>query len=339
MSSLLRALTSLPARVLITCGLLGALAWLVDWRLVLDRLADGQWGLFVAAVALLSAGFVLSAVRWRIFLDAAEIHRRFALVLRAFFVGTFTNNFLPTGFGGDGVRALMIARPDHSFSLAFGSVLIDRASGLGCLLTLAWLVYPLAPSTVPSPLVATLGAITAGFAAFLLAAVYLLKRGRRLAYRVSGDWLRRAVANVAAATLKALGSWRVVARTTALGLVVQATTVGAVWLLARVIGLHLSVALVAVVVPIALVATLVPVSIAGLGVREGSFVILLAQADVDTSDATLLSLMMFVAAVFASLPGAVYLLAPHAGTRRSKSLATAGDPRPEAPVPGRQPLP
>ena len=99
----------------------------------------------------------------------------------------------------------------------------------------------------------------------------------------------------------------VLAATTALGLVYQALMVLAAWTIARSIDLDLSFTLLAVVTPLVIVATLMPISIAGFGVREGGYVVLLAQAGVSTADATLLSLLNVAALAIATLPGAAAL--------------------------------
>ena len=57
--------------------------------------------------------------------------------------------------------------------------------------------------------------------------------------------------------------------------------------------------------PIVLLATLAPISVAGLGVREGTYVLLLGDLGVSSSDATLLSLFTVAALALASLPGGV----------------------------------
>jgi glycosyltransferase 2 family protein len=44
----------------------------------------------------------------------------------------------------------------------------------------------------------------------------------------------------------------------------------------------------------------IPISIGGLGIREGGFVLLLGQADIDAADATLLSLLTVAAVLVAS---------------------------------------
>jgi hypothetical protein len=110
------------------------------------------------------------------------------------------------------------------------------------------------------------------------------------------------------------GDRPLIARVTALGLAYQGLILLSVWCAARSIELELPFSLIAVTVPLVLVLTLVPVSVAGFGVREGGFAVLLGTAGVSATDATLLSLTTVVVMACASLPGAVAIVA---GGRRT----------------------
>ena len=87
------------------------------------------------------------------------------------------------------------------------------------------------------------------------------------------------------------------------------------WLVAQSISLEIPFSVLAVVVPAVLVVTAIPFSLGGLGVREGSYVVLLHQAGVSTTDAALLSLLATLLFALASLPGAFALLARRRDTR------------------------
>ena len=53
---------------------------------------------------------VVRAVRWRVLLDALGVHRPLRELTSWYFVGSFFNVILPTGFGGDAVRAAELAQ-------------------------------------------------------------------------------------------------------------------------------------------------------------------------------------------------------------------------------------
>jgi len=66
-----------------------------------------------------------------------------------------------------------------------------------------------------------------------------------------------------------------------------------------------------VFLPIIITITMIPISISGLGVREGSFVILLGLIGVKSEIATSLSLAWFFSVFVGSLPGlAIYFRLP-----------------------------
>ena len=93
-----------------------------------------------------------------------------------------------------------------------------------------------------------------------------------------------------------------------MGLAFQALIALAAWLIARSIALGVPFAALLATLPVVLVLAAAPVSIGGLGVREGSYVLLLGQAGVGATDATLFSLMTAATFAIASLPGGLALL-------------------------------
>jgi uncharacterized membrane protein YbhN (UPF0104 family) len=301
--------TSLPGRILISAGLLALVAVSVDWADVVDRLSDASWGWFVLATGLVLAAFAVAAVRWQILLNGAGLHPRLRDSLRAYAIGAFANNVLPTGFGGDAVRAWLIAPRGQALARALTSVAIDRLTAFACLLPIAWLGVLLAGDALPGSLVALLAATTAGCVAGAVVAVALLRRrglGRFLP-RLLRPW-----ATEVAQTLRRYGRDRErIGEVVVLGLAFQVLIVLATWLLSEALGLAIEVEILAVVLPLVLVATLMPISIAGFGVREGAFVALLAEVGVSSADAVLLSLLTVASIALASLPGGVALALRH----------------------------
>jgi uncharacterized membrane protein YbhN (UPF0104 family) len=95
-----------------------------------------------------------------------------------------------------------------------------------------------------------------------------------------------------------------------LGVLYQVLALLALVLVAWTIGVELSFALAAVAAPIVIVATLMPISIGGLGVREGTFVLLLGEAGIGRAEATVVSLLSAAVIVLAGAalmgPGAAY---------------------------------
>ena len=80
------------------------------------------------------------------------------------------------------------------------------------------------------------------------------------------------------------------------------------WLLASAIALDLAYAVAAVTLPPVLLVAALPISIAGYGVREGSYVLLLGHVGVSATDATLFSLLAGISFAIASLAGGLALV-------------------------------
>jgi glycosyltransferase 2 family protein len=277
-------------------------------------------GVLVVMVALVIAG-----LRWHVFLQAGEVRTSVSQTLRAYGIGMFVNNFLPTGFGGDVARGFLIAPAAPSKTRAFTSVVVDRVSALGCLLLLAWLTVAVSPAAVPDSLLGLLAIVTSGGVLAMSALALAAYRGKRIGANTFLQRLNRVTAQAwslcgggGSKTLWVLGV------TTVLGLVYQGTIVLATWILARAIDLDVSFAVLAVVTPLVILATLAPISIAGFGVREVGYVALLAEAGVSAPDATLLSMMNVAALAIATLPGAAAMLLRADRMRRDPAEATQG---------------
>ncbi len=306
LSRLLRALTSLPGRILITALLLGLVAASIDWGELTDALEQARWEYALLAIGLGVVSIVISGIRWRFYLDALELGVSPMQAQRAYFVGSFSNSALPTGFGGDAVRTWLVGRTGVRLARSATSVLFDRLSSLACLVALAWLGVLFYSDEIPGNQIGLLAALTGAGIVAVVALVLLLRRqglGRFLPEALR-PWARE----IAQALRTILLNPRLQATTFGLGLLSQAAIVAVVWALAETLTLDLSPAYLAVVSALVVVATLLPVSIAGFGIREGTYVALLGAVGVASADAALISVMSVPTMALASLPGGIALL-------------------------------
>jgi hypothetical protein len=292
-------------RLAVSLALLGAVLSQIDLPAAAIRLEQGRWWLFAAATAIFVAALLVGVVRWRFFLDAAATPASARKARQAYFAGAFANNVLPANLAGDVVRAWIAGGPGRRVR-AGATVVVDRVTLLGCALLLGWLA---ALATMPPDgLIAALAVSSAVYAALVLAiplATRLL--GPRLRRRFSPRLAQIGEEGIVAAR-SSLSSRRLAIKTTVLGLAYEALAVLALWLAARSVEVPLSVWAMAVILPPLLLLSSLPVSIGGFGVREISFVALLAPLGVNATDATLVALIGQAAFVLATLPGAFVLL-------------------------------
>ena len=324
--------TSLPGRILISAGLLAIVALSIDWGDVADRLSEASWALFALGTLLIVANVGLAAVRWQVLLNGAGLHPLLRVSARAYWIGLFANNLLPTGFGGDAVRAWIVAPRGAELARALTSVLVDRLTAFGVLIPIAWVGVVVGGDEIPGSVVVLLAVVTAASAIGALVAIALLRR------RGLGRFLPAALrpwAAEVASTLRRYGAERErVAEVVALAVVFQFLIIAATWVLSESLDLGIDPELIAVVLPLVLFATVIPISIAGFGVREGAFVALLGEAGVSSGDAVLLSLATVLSVAIASLPGGVLMVVRHERLESAEEIfEEAGSPDGDASLP------
>jgi len=293
--------------------------WAEVWAAL--REIDVRW--LAAAWALFLCGVGVRAVRWQVLLQALAVRRPLAELATWYLVGGFFNVILPTGFGGDVVRAAELAQDSGRPARVVNSVLVDRYLGIIVLLAMGLIAAPLRPGTAARLTVALMGALFAGglAAGWLLRQPWLAELARRPGpfgrglKRLGGEALADAFA---AYDRRALG--RGLLASLAFNLLQIAWNVALGWGL----GLRLPLVVYLVCVPLTAVALLLP-AFGGLGVRELTYVGLFAQAGVPAPTALALSLGVYIITVATGLVGGVIYLAGGARRLRSTSITIQKD--------------
>jgi uncharacterized membrane protein YbhN (UPF0104 family) len=302
-------------RLLISAVLIGLLLAWVDWRQVTSGWLHADARLLLLSALVLLGSNLAGGVQWWLLLRAAAVEITLPAALRAYFVGLFFNNFLPSGMGGDAVKVYDVGWRSRRAGEVLAATVCDRLLGLVVLTTIAvvaLLVADLGGQLGRSALLVWL------FFGLLLVAIALLLHpiGLRLAERVGRLLPGQAV------VVHGLG---LLARVRGLlarpGLMLQVVSVSVVVQFSRVmvhvltgaaLGLNLSLAVYATVVPVLGVLINLP-SINGVGIREGGGVLLFAEAGVSPEMAVSMQLLTYVVMVLLSLIGGVLFAA---GRRR-----------------------
>ncbi|GAB4204358.1 MAG: hypothetical protein OHK0022_29440 [Roseiflexaceae bacterium] len=105
----------------------------LDWGALAQLPAQAHWGWLAAAALVLGLAHGLNILRWRGYIgpDAPG----WATLTAMYGAGLFSNNFLPTGVGGDGVRVVLLSQ-HIPMPRALVAVGLDRLVGLAALLVL-----------------------------------------------------------------------------------------------------------------------------------------------------------------------------------------------------------
>jgi len=257
---------------------------------------------------LVNASVFLRAYRWLLLIHGLHARVSFGRLVELYYVGSFFNVFLPSGFGGDVVRILEVSR-DIPSDIATGTVLIDRMTGLMMLFALALLALPFRPQDFPQVLLLIIvliciGGLIAGFA--LLEGSMLRSLSRLLPQKMigtGGGFMLKVAHAVDECGWRAIGGAMVVSLLFNLLQVAWWTTTS--WAL----GLDIPFGYLMLVVPILSLAMLMP-SIGGLGVREFLAPVLFSGAGLAPEEAIALTLLVFALERFSGLLGGpVYIYA------------------------------
>jgi uncharacterized membrane protein YbhN (UPF0104 family) len=292
-------------RVLVSAGALGFLFWKIDLGETLGELRQADPRYLAAAVLLFILGLVIRAYRWLILIRSLDVEIPFGRLLRLYFIGQFFNSFLPTGFGGDVVRALELTQ-DTNTSAAVGTVLLDRMTGLLMLFVMGLAVLPFQAARVEPWLVGLLVGVAGGglaVGALVLEGRFLRRLTRRLpkALSLAGQG---PLAKVYAAVTSC--GWRAVLGAFGVSLVFNAVNVLTHWLCGQAMGAGIPLGYFFAVTPLISISLLIP-SIGGWGVREN--VSAAVFASVSAEKAAALGIALGLVTLAASLVGGgLYLL-------------------------------
>ena len=261
----------------------------------------------VMVVVYLAIQFICS-FKWLLLARAMGLQGAVLPFFRYYLLGMFFGLFLPTGIGGDVGRAVLLARDTGSrWMQAFLSILSERICGLSALLTLTWIGF----SWVHPPEWSV-------FSVTVLTGMLLLTYGFTLCFRWiehhawGKTFIKRFVLKQHALDEDAGDVWpgsKMILVGIGLSLLTHAMLIGLQSLILAQLGAPQPYLLVATVAGLATVASMLPVSLSGIGVREGSAVVLLVHwGHVPTDIATVFTLIWLSMMVLATVPGGLLLL-------------------------------
>jgi glycosyltransferase 2 family protein len=305
--------------VAMSAGLLALCLLLVDARQVRERLAaaEPRWLLAFFGVYVLQV--LLLGLRWSLISRQLGVPLGWRRACSEYALSIVINVLLPTGFAGDGWRALRHAgrSPGHRLPKILETLALDRLSGQ---LALVLAVLATAPFAVQAGLVSPReGAVALGVLTVVLWGASRWVRQTSLTDGRSAA-LRRFVRRAASVLLHP----RRGAGHLALSLLLVATHLVQLWLAARAAGIVLDVFLLCWLGPLISLSASVPSFFGSWGIREGACALLFASAGLPGSAGVAVSLLVGTFSLFSALPGALVLLTDGHATRRDFGRAGRG---------------
>lgn len=275
----------------------------VDVAGALSKLrAETAWA-FIAGVVLMLGQMAVCTARWRL-LVATPTRPGFASSYWTNFEGSFINQAVPSTLGGDAWRVIRWRAAGVSTRAAAASVILDRLSGAMGAAILAiftsWLLWLYGVDARWTLSILSVGTLVVGGGAVFL---FLARReGLHLLKRIPAIHL--SIAKISGS----LVSNRIYMVSLLYSMVAHLICGIVVYLAARSLTVDVSFALIVGVTACALLVTMISISLAGWGVREASFVTLLAPLGVNKEYALLIGVLFGLVCLVSALPGGLCLL-------------------------------
>ena len=297
--SALEGKLSFLIRIAVSIGLIAFMLSRLDLDNMLRflRRADVSLVLLTLVTVFVDRSFMV--VRWMKLVEALDIHVPRLRVVKIFFLSTFFGSFLPSGVGGEAVRAVSFSRLTSRAVESVASVVMDRLLGLLSMLLMGLMSLTVFYRVYPHPaLVGLVVVLAVGVVAALGLGLSRTMHARVLALGKE-NWLSKAT--------QAMGRYR--DRLGTLGLVlvlslgVQGLRILQAYFLSEAMDLKTPLVYFLCFIPPILVVTMLPISVGGWGTTNVAYVALFSQVGMDRDGAFVLSVLILALGVVGNLPG------------------------------------
>lgn len=302
-------------KLIVSASLLFFLVSKVGGRTIITNMSLLDPASFLAAIGLYILMAYLSSLRWKLLVPyQSRISRLFSIYM----IGSFFNTYMPGIVGGDAAKAYYLNKELNAAGavssaqdpkdvmnplvVSIASVFMDRYIGLSALLCIGIVAFPfglgyLQKASVHWPVIWVLPAATAIFIASSLL-IFRFRIGERFKFLVK--------------TYNYFQFYRsktnIMANVFIYSIIIQLINVLSVYVVARGLSLDISFLLLLIFLPIIILVSFLPLSISGLGLREGSFIILLGSTGIPAEKSMTLSLVWFLSVFVAGLWGFIEYL-------------------------------
>src|SRR5215216_4242516 len=301
----------------------------IDVRHLWANIREADVSFIIAAILSYFLVQTLSAWRWYLIVKPQGIEVSFLKILAYYFLGMYFNFFLPSAIGGDFFKIYYLHKETGRLSASTASVFFDRDIGMGGLLLVATVVSALAGTRTHGDRGILL------FPIFGLIALAFIAANLALFYRPTYNLLHRLLAafKLKEADLKIQrlfdsvnayrGQWWLIVITMLMSVGVQVGCAFVNMLAANAIGMHTRNGWIdyLVLVPTIGLIGMIPLSMNGMGLREGSYILLFSRVidsiggnanptfEQTQTAAGTLSLLWLGILVITSLPGGIVYVA------------------------------
>lgn len=269
--------------------------------------ANPYW--ILLAISLHGVGFLLCSLRWRLLLDAQNVHFSLGFLASSYLVGIFFNSFLPGTMSGDVVRALDTSDRVGSVPRSMLIVFVERLTGMIALLVLAGVALSISGLDVLGHPNIQFFLIFLSFSVLFAVLLLFHPLGFRVISAIVDQVplgpVQRKFQQVADSLRVFSGKGRVLAACIFISLLFQINVVIHYWFIGEALGIEISWFLYFAYIPASLLLLMIPASINGIGLREQAFIFLFGNAGVTTAFAVSLAWIAFGVVLLQAVVGGI----------------------------------
>ena len=304
---------NITLRVCVTLFLFAVLFKSISLSGLILALTRVQPLIVLLGLAFGALGTVVSAYQWQVILDAQGIHVALLRLIKLYLVGVGFSHFLPTGMGGDIVKAYYVGRDSGKGAASTSAVIMARITGFLGMLLVAWPVFVLWRGHFTLDVGIWFALLSLGMFAVIVGAVCaahllssLQKEGltERRVLRILAPVIK--VGNA----IKLSGTHpRSLWAATLIGLIFWVVACLNYYTYAAAQHIYAPLYLYFVAIPLVSLVTFLPISINGFGVRESVFVSIFTTFNVPAASSLLLIILMDIQVLlYGIIGGCLYLM-------------------------------
>jgi uncharacterized protein (TIRG00374 family) len=307
-----RSLVPFAVRAILTLLIVGVIAYFVDWAQLFETLKGVHFPTLLLAYGLYFLDRILMAYKWGLLLRVQRIQIPLWLNASVYSAATLVGTFLPSTVGADAMRVFWLSRRKHDTAAVASSIFVERLAGFAVASVLAslgvcYLIFQIGLSTLLSRLLGgavILAAVLLGLLLMSFSGAFSKKVGRLVkAYAPSRVFSVLQRLNEANAAFRNAGS--AVSVFAALTFVEQILNFGMNYVLARALRIEVDPAVFLAALAVTFLIIRVPITIDAIGVFEGTLLVLMLSAGLQTADVVALGVVGRILNVTSFLPGAI----------------------------------
>ncbi|GCE16600.1 lysylphosphatidylglycerol synthase transmembrane domain-containing protein [Dictyobacter kobayashii] len=281
----------------------------VSWPIVLQKLQHLDDGEVIIGLIIGLSGIIISSYQWQSLLDGEGIHIDLRRLINLYFIGIAFNHFLPTGMGGDVVKAYYAGKEGHNTAGSVSAVVMSRVTGFVGMLLVSIPALIIWHAAFTSWVIITFVLAAMGMCSALAVVFFAVTL---LPQFIRGRWARYSIVtsmvNIGMTLRESLRHPRALWSAIAYGVLFHLSAALNYYAFAMLLHIQLPLPLFMVIVPLVSLIAVLPTTINGYGLRESAFITIFATLHVDTSTATALVLLADAQGIiFAFIGGAIYL--------------------------------